>query len=63
VLDFRQFFGKSLAYLEMEMAGMLVMPGVGSKGEILQRPDRLEGVYRPGSRLAGKSAHAGTSGG
>ena len=51
-----EFFEKSLAYLEMRLAGTIVVPGVGGKGEILQRPERLEEAYRLGSRLAGERA-------
>ncbi len=48
-----EFFRKSLAYLEMELAETIVVPGVGAKGAIRQRPDRLEEAYRLGVRLAG----------
>ncbi len=58
-----EFFEKSLTYLEMELAGTIVVPGVGSKGEILQQPQRLEEAYRLGSRLAGGSARDRRSGG
>ncbi len=57
-----EFFEKSLAYLEMELAGTIVVPGVGSKGEILQQPERLEEAYRLGRRLAGESARDKKSG-
>lgn len=49
------FFEKSVAYLEMELAGTIVVPGVGSKGEILKQPERLAEAYRLGSRLAGEA--------
>ncbi len=49
-----EFFEKSLAYLAMDLAGTIVVPGVGNKGEILQRPQRLEEAFRLGTRLAGK---------
>jgi multimeric flavodoxin WrbA len=47
-----EFFEKTLAYLEMELAGTIVVSGVGKKGEILTRPERLEEAYRLGTSLA-----------
>jgi hypothetical protein len=47
-----EFFEKSLGYLEMQLAGTIVVPGVGKKGEILKHPDRLEEAYRLGGTLA-----------
>lgn len=47
-----EFFEKSLAYLEMGLAGTIIVPGVGDKGAILKQPERLEEAYRLGSRLA-----------
>ncbi len=49
-----EFFEKSLAYLEMKPAGTIIVPGVGKKGEILAKQDRLEEAYQLGSRLAGE---------
>jgi multimeric flavodoxin WrbA len=49
-----EFFEKSLAYLEMKLAGTIVVPGVGEKGAIRQHADRLDEAYRLGSRLAGE---------
>ena len=49
-----EFFEKSLAYLEMEPAGTIIVPGVGNKGEILAKQDRLEEAHRLGRRLAGE---------
>jgi multimeric flavodoxin WrbA len=48
-----EFFERSLAYLEMELAGTIIVPGVGEKGAILKQPERLDDAYRLGSRLAG----------
>ena len=48
-----EFFEKSLAYLEMKLAGTIIVPGVGAKGQIRQHPDRLDEAYRLGSSLAG----------
>jgi multimeric flavodoxin WrbA len=47
-----EFFEKSLGYLEMRLAGTIVVPGVGKKGEIREHPDRLEEAYHLGSTLA-----------
>ena len=47
------FFEKSLEYLEMELVGRVVVPGVGRKGEILERQDPLEEARELGRRLAG----------
>ena len=49
-----EFFEKSLAYLEMKLAGTIVVPGVGKKGEISKYPERLEEAYRLGTLLAGR---------
>ncbi len=38
----------------MQLAGTIVVPGVGKKGEILKYPDRLEEAYRLGDALVGK---------
>jgi hypothetical protein len=48
-----EFFEKSLAYLEMELAETIVVPGVGEKGAIRQQPQRLEEAFGLGARLAG----------
>jgi hypothetical protein len=47
-----EFFQRSLAYLEMELAETIVAGGVGAKGAMRRRPDRLEEAYRLGGRLA-----------
>jgi multimeric flavodoxin WrbA len=47
-----EFFERSLAYLEMELAGTIIVPGVGEKGAILKQPERLDDAYRLGSKLA-----------
>jgi multimeric flavodoxin WrbA len=47
-----EFFEKSLAYLEMELAEMIVVPGVGEKGAIRRQPERLAEAYSLGGRLA-----------
>jgi multimeric flavodoxin WrbA len=50
-----EFFEKSLGYLEMTLAGTIVVPGVGAKGAIRQRPERLEEAIRLGAELAASS--------
>jgi multimeric flavodoxin WrbA len=47
-----EFFGRSLAYLEMDPAGTIVAPGVGEKGAMRRQSERLEEAYRLGGRLA-----------
>ena len=47
-----RFFEKSFGYLEMEFAGQVLAPGVGEKGEILEKPERLEEGFELGRRLA-----------
>jgi multimeric flavodoxin WrbA len=47
-----EFFEKSFAYLEMRMVDSIVVGGVGKKGDVLKKPDRLVEAYEMGSRLA-----------
>jgi len=47
VLD---LFKKSLAYLEMTLAGQIIVPGVSRKGDILTRAEVLEQAYTLGRR-------------
>ena len=44
-------FEKSLAYLEMPLTAKLIVPGVGKKGEILTKPERLQEAHNLGQRL------------
>lgn len=46
------FFEKSLQYLEMNLIGTILVPGVSQKGEILEKVNRLEEAYELGRRLA-----------
>lgn len=46
-----EFFKKSLAYLEMKLAGKILAPGVGDKGAISQKPEKLTESYNLGRRL------------
>lgn len=47
-----EFFDNSFAYLEMEPAGTIVVPGVGPKGAIRDKPDQLQEAYRLGAQLS-----------
>jgi multimeric flavodoxin WrbA len=47
-----EFFAGSLAYLEMNLAETIVVGGVGPKGAIRNKPQRLEEAYHLGRRLA-----------
>jgi multimeric flavodoxin WrbA len=53
VLD---FFRNSFGYMEMGLAGTIVVAGVGEKGAIRAKTDRLEEAERLGRRLAGGGA-------
>ena len=46
------FFQKSFQYLEMELAGQVLAPGVTARGEVLEHADRLEEARELGRRLA-----------
>ncbi|MGE5296868.1 MAG: flavodoxin family protein [Solirubrobacterales bacterium] len=48
------FFQKSLAYLEMNLAGTIIAPGVGEKGAIRKETARLEEARRLGVTLASR---------
>lgn len=47
-----EFFRRSLGYLEMDLAEIIVVPGVGEKGAIRRESLRLEEAHRVGNRLA-----------
>ncbi|RPJ36445.1 MAG: hypothetical protein EHM35_08095 [Planctomycetaceae bacterium] len=47
-----EFFERSLGYLEIQLTGMIVVPGVGAKGAIRRKPEQLEEAMRLGQRLA-----------
>jgi multimeric flavodoxin WrbA len=47
-----KFFKKSLHYLEMKLIGTILVPGVGSRGDILNKPGSLEEGYELGRKLA-----------
>jgi multimeric flavodoxin WrbA len=46
------FFEKSLAYLEMDLVGQVLAPGVGPKGAILEQEEVLAQARDLGRRLA-----------
>jgi multimeric flavodoxin WrbA len=46
------FFEKSLQYLEMNLVGKVIVPGVSRKGEILGKEDRLKEAFDLGRTLA-----------
>ena len=45
------FFEKSLAYLEMNLVGKVIVPGVTRKGEILNKPKSLTEANELGRKL------------
>jgi multimeric flavodoxin WrbA len=51
-----EFFENCLRYLEMKLVGSIVVGGVGAKGDVLKKPDRLNEAYELGTRLTGKEA-------
>jgi len=46
------FFEKSLDYLEMNLIGKIIVPGVSDKGDVLQKEQVLAKAYELGQRLA-----------
>jgi multimeric flavodoxin WrbA len=47
-----KFFKKSFHYLEMKLVGKILVPGVGSRGDMLKKTGSLEEGYALGRRLA-----------
>lgn len=45
------FFARSLAYLEINLVAQVIVPGVGKKGEILEKQDVLQRAYQLGQTL------------
>ena len=45
-------FEKSFQYLEMNLVGKVIVPGVSRKGEILGKEDRLREAFELGRKLA-----------
>lgn len=52
VLPVVTFFEQSLKYLEMELLGKVIVPGVTKKGEVAQNKDRMEEAFRLGKEIA-----------
>lgn len=52
VLPVVTFFEQSLKYLEMELMGKVIVPGVTKKGEIAQKKDRMEEAFHLGREIA-----------
>jgi len=50
-----EFFENCLRYLEMNLVGAIIVGGVGEKGDVLKKPDRLNEAYELGKRLAGET--------
>ena len=46
-----EFFQKCLEYLQVKLLGEIIVPGVSDKGEIRQKPERLQEAYELGRRL------------
>ena len=46
------FFEKSLGYLEMNLIGAILVPGVTRKGEIKEKEAKLQEAYELGKKLA-----------
>lgn len=47
-----QFFKKSLQYLELNLIGKILVPGVGKRGDIFAKDVLLEKGYKLGKRIA-----------
>jgi len=58
----KEMFEKSLEYLEMDLIGAIIVPGVTKRGEIIKKQGPLEEAYNLGIRLArsvNKGRHVG----
>jgi multimeric flavodoxin WrbA len=47
-----EFFEKCLNYLEMSITGAIIVGGVGAKGDVLKKTERLADAFELGRRLA-----------
>jgi len=47
-----QFFEKSLSYLEMNLVGKVIVPGVSAKGDVLEKAEKLAEARSLGEKLA-----------
>ena len=48
------FFEKSLAYLEMELVGEVLAPGVTLRGEVAEQEERMAEAFELGRKLVGR---------
>lgn len=46
-----EFFEKCCEYLEMKLVGKLIVPGVGSRGEVLEKESYLKEAFELEKRL------------
>ena len=46
------FFEKSFEYLQINLVDKIIVPGVGEKGDVLKKQDRLEEAFALGMKLA-----------
>jgi multimeric flavodoxin WrbA len=46
-----RFFEKSLSYLEMDLVGSVIVPGMARKGQILDQPECLKEGYELGAGM------------
>lgn len=44
------FFHLSLSYLEVELRGTIIAPGIGPKGEVLNHPEILDEAFKLGKK-------------
>ena len=47
-----KLFEKSFDYLEIKLAGKIIVPGAGEKGAVLKKPEKLDEAYQLGRDLA-----------
>jgi multimeric flavodoxin WrbA len=47
-----EFFEKSLEYLEIKLIAKLIVPGVGSRGDVLHKPQFLDEAFNLGQKLS-----------
>jgi multimeric flavodoxin WrbA len=57
----KAMFEKSLEYLEMNLIGTIIVPGVTKRGEIIKKQSPLEEAYNLGIRLARSIQEGGHS--
>jgi hypothetical protein len=44
-------FERSFEYLEMDLVGSIIVPGVGEKGDVLEKEESLKAAFELGRRL------------